>query len=88
MQSEVLRLAQFNYDQALKMGIAKEQARALLPEGLTSTRMYVNGTVRSWVHYLKARLDPSTQKEHRELAEQIADVINLIAPDTMRAAGL
>jgi thymidylate synthase (FAD) len=73
------------YSQALKAGIAKEQARALLPEGLTASRMYMNGTMRSWIHYLGARLDPSTQKEHRELAGQALAIIRVIAPVTMNA---
>jgi len=56
------------YKWALKNGIAKEQARAVLPEGLTRSRLYVNGTIRSWIHYIELRTDPSTQKEHRILA--------------------
>jgi len=59
------------YEWALQAGIAKEQARALLPEGLTMSRMYMNGTMRSWVHYLTQRLDPSTQTEQRELAQAV-----------------
>jgi thymidylate synthase (FAD) len=58
------------YHWALSNGIAKEVARAVLPEGLTTSRMYVNGTVRSWIHYCSVRMDASTQKEHREIAEQ------------------
>ena len=58
------------YQWALDKGIAKEVARAVLPEGLTTSRMYVNGTVRSWIHYCSVRMDASTQKEHREIAEQ------------------
>lgn len=58
------------YQWALYRGIAKEVARAVLPEGLTMSRMYVNGTVRSWIHYCSVRMDASTQKEHREIAEQ------------------
>lgn len=59
------------YQWALNNGIAKEVARKALPEGLTGSRMYMNGTLRSWIHYLQVRLDPSTQKEHREVAEKI-----------------
>ena len=70
------------------MGFAKEQARALLPEGLTPTRMYMAGTLRSWITYLKVRLDPSTQKEHRQIAEQIADALRPEIPTIMAAAGL
>jgi thymidylate synthase (FAD) len=63
------------YRTALDMGIAKEVARALLPEGLIPSRMYVNGTLRSWIHYFQVRCDPATQKEHRELAEGLRDLI-------------
>lgn len=73
------------YDWALAHGIAKEQARALLPEGLTASRMYMNGTLRSWVHYLKSRLDPSTQAEHRWIAEEILAQLRGVAPVTMAA---
>lgn len=59
------------YQWALRNGIAKEVARKVLPEGLTCSRMYMTGTLRSWIHYLQVRLDPSTQKEHREVAEKI-----------------
>ncbi len=57
------------------MGIAKEQARVLLPEGLTETKMYMNGTVRSWIHYLKLRCGNGTQKEHKEIADMIKDIV-------------
>lgn len=73
------------YDKALSLGIAKEQARALLPEGLTMSRMYANGNLRSWIFYLKQRLDPTTQKEHRELAQQVLAELRLVAPVTMEA---
>jgi thymidylate synthase (FAD) len=56
------------YSWAIEHGIAKEQARAVLPEGLTMSRMYMKGSLRSWIHYCQVRMDPSTQKEHRELA--------------------
>lgn len=72
--------AQSRYRQALAMGVAKEQARALLPEGLTPSRLYVNGTLRSWIHYLQPRLDPSTQKEHRLIAQEILAVLRPAAP--------
>ena len=77
--------AQGLYDEALSLGIAKEQARALLPEGLTMSRMYANGNLRSWIFYLKQRLDPTTQKEHRELAQQVLAELRLVAPVTMEA---
>lgn len=73
------------YNRALLRGIAKEQARALLPEGLTPSRLYMSGTVRSWIFYLKQRLDPSTQKEHRVLADQALSVLRTVAPVTMDA---
>ena len=85
LQSNIMQKAQENYKYALDMGIAKEQARALLPEGLTMSRMYMNGNMRSWIFYLKQRLDPTTQLEHRELACQILRELQLIAPVTMKA---
>jgi len=60
--------AELMYNQALKKGIAKEQARKVLPEGLTMSKMYMKGTLRNWIHYIDVRCDPSTQKEHREVA--------------------
>ena len=85
MQAEVVDLALVRYSEALHMGIAKEQARALLPEGLTTSRMYMQGTLRSWIHYLQSRLDPSTQKEHRILAQQALTILRGVAPVTMEA---
>lgn len=73
------------YDAALENGIAKEQARALLPEGLTPTRLYMNGNMRSWIFYLKQRIDPSTQKEHRIIAEQVLQIFRSVAPVTAAA---
>lgn len=73
------------YQAALAQGIAKEQARALLPEGMTPSRLYMNGTIRSWVHYLGQRLHSSTQKEHREVAEQALAILRTVAPVTMAA---
>ena len=84
-QDTVLGMAQKAYNWALSNGIAKEQARALLPEGLTSSRMYMSGTLRSWVTYLQTRLDPSTQKEHRLIAQQVLEVLRGVAPVTMLA---
>lgn len=77
--------AYFRYREAIRNGVAKEQARALLPEGLTPSRLYMNGTMRSWIHYLQSRLHPSTQKEHREIAEKILDICREIAPITIKA---
>ena len=70
MQDRVLKECRFVYERALEHGIAKEVARKLLPEGLTTSRMYMAGSIRSWLHYIDVRTDPSTQKEHREVAEQ------------------
>lgn len=84
-QQIVNSVAQQYYLEAIKAGVAKEQARALLPEGLTASRIYMNGTMRSWVHYLKQRLDPSTQKEHREIAQQVLTTLRTVAPITMDA---
>lgn len=75
--------AQYRY--ALSQGIAKEQARALLPEGLTPSRMYMHGTLRDWIHYLDVRTDASTQKEHRLIAEQIRSVLSATFPQTLGA---
>ena len=85
MQEKVFDIAKGAYEWAIERGIAKEQARALLPEGLTPSKMYMNGTIRSWVHYLKQRLDPSTQKEHRLIAEEVLLTLSGIAPVTMSA---
>ena len=82
LQMSVLDLVEANYTKALALGIAKEQARALLPEGLTTSRMYMNGNMRSWIHYLNSRLHMSTQKEHRIVAQQVLDVMYDVAPLT------
>jgi thymidylate synthase (FAD) len=70
MQQRVADDAEYVYHTALSKGIAKEVARKVLPEGLTPTRMYMNGNLRSWLHYVDIRCDKATQKEHREIAEQ------------------
>lgn len=85
LQREVFEQARAYYLSAVRAGIAKEQARALLPEGLTPSRLYMNGNMRSWVHYLQQRLDPGTQKEHRLIAEQCLAVLRGVAPVTMGA---
>lgn len=69
------------YEWALKRGIAKEVARAILPEGLVPSKVHVNGTLRSWIHYFEVRCDPATQKEHRIIAEQIRDVFYETFPE-------
>ena len=68
------------YQWAIEQGIAKEQARAVLPEGLTLSRLYMNGTLRSWIHYIQLRTQPDTQKEHREIALMCAKAISDIFP--------
>jgi thymidylate synthase (FAD) len=68
------------YTDALNKGIAKEQARAILPEGLTASRMYMNGTLRSWIHFIQVRSGNGTQKEHMEVAREVAKVIAEIFP--------
>ena len=68
IQQNMQKEAQRSYEWAIQNGIAKEQARAVLPEGLTLSRMYMNGTLRSWIHYCQLRMGPETQKEHREVA--------------------
>ena len=68
------------YNEAIDRGIAKEQARAILPEGNTVSRLYVNGTIRSWIHYVELRSANGTQKEHMELAKAIAEAIGKIYP--------
>jgi thymidylate synthase (FAD) len=68
-QKFLLEHIQDTYVWALKKGVAKEQARCVLPEGMTTSRMYMSGTIRSWIHYIDIRADKATQKEHREVAE-------------------
>ncbi len=80
IQARVSDVALAAYQQALKMGVAKEQARAVLPEGLTPSRMYMSGTLRSWMHYCQLRTQPETQKEHRLIAQSISDELALQVP--------
>jgi thymidylate synthase (FAD) len=80
MQEKVTNEAIGAYKWAIAKGIAKEVARAVLPEGLTMSRMYVNGTIRSWLHYIDIRSDVATQKEHREIAMACAKAIAEIFP--------
>ena len=79
-QKAVAQAAKLNYDWAIAQGIAKEQARKVLPEGLTKTTLYMNGTLRSWVHYIELRGAHGTQKEHMEIAHECAKVIAEIFP--------
>lgn len=73
------------YEDALNKGIAKELARSLLPIGLTNTKMYFNGSIRSWLFYCKSRLHHSTQKEHRIVAQQVLNILYQVAPITAAA---
>jgi thymidylate synthase (FAD) len=79
-QESVIASAQSSYEWAIKNGIAKEQARAVLPEGLTLSRLYMQGTLRSWLHYIELRSGPETQKEHREVAVSCAKALESIFP--------
>ena len=79
-QQAVINLVKENYKWAIENGIAKEQARAILPEGNTVSRMYMNGTIRSWIHYIQLRAGNGTQLEHMEIARACAQVIAEIFP--------
>jgi len=79
-QKNMQTMCQSTYQWALDHGIAKEQARSVLPEGMTKSRMYMNGTLRSWVHYIQLRSANGTQKEHQEIALACADAIEPIFP--------
>jgi thymidylate synthase (FAD) len=80
LQNDLLKRTKDVYTWALDKGLAKEQARAVLPEGNTKSRMYMNGTLRSWVHYIQLRSGNGTQKEHRDVALGCADAIQPIFP--------
>jgi thymidylate synthase (FAD) len=80
LQQDVIYTAGRAYDWAIKAGIAKEVARKVLPEGLTKTRLYMNGTLRSWVHYIELRSANGTQKEHMDIAKECAKIIAEIFP--------
>jgi thymidylate synthase (FAD) len=80
IQRDIAESVRSYYAQALERGIAKEVARAILPEGITPSRLYVNGTLRSWIHYIELRTRPDTQLEHRWLARQCAAAIEPIFP--------
>ena len=85
LQIDVLVQAKRSYEAALNAGVAKEVARKVLPEGLTTSKMYMNGTLRSWLHYITVRTDPSTQKEHRVVAEQCKELLAKEFPKVMEA---
>ena len=80
IQGRVEWMVEREYKRAIKLGIAKEQARALLPEGLTKSRLYMNGTLRSWIHFIELRSANGTQKEHMEVARACAEAITKIFP--------
>lgn len=85
MQAEVSRVAKDYYEMALNNGIAKEQARALLPEGLTETTLYMAGTLRSWLHYCELRRGHGTQAEHIEVADRCWEILGVHFPDVVEA---
>lgn len=80
MQKDVILASTKAYEWAVKNGIAKEQARAVLPEGLTVSRLYMNGTLRSWIHFIQVRSGNGTQKEHMQVARACAEVIAKVFP--------
>jgi len=79
-QTTIIKQVKELYNAAISQGIAKEVARAILPEGLTMSRMYMNGTLRSWIHYIQLRSANGTQQEHMEIARECAKVIALVFP--------
>lgn len=81
-QRRIIAECKSAYEWAIKNGIAKEQARVVLPEGLTVSKMYMNGTIRSWIHYIQLRSANGTQKEHVEVAKACAEVISKVFPIT------
>ncbi len=87
LQDNVIREARFAYNWAIENGIAKEQARAVLPEGLMESRLYMNGTLRSWIHYIELRSAHGTQQEHIEVARACAAVIAQIFPMSSEFVG-
>ncbi len=87
IQKHVYDTAVAHYKDALNMGVAKEQARALLPEGLTPSRLYMSGTIRSWMHYTELRSDVSTQKEHRVLSSAISEELKRHLPTVWSVLG-
>jgi thymidylate synthase (FAD) len=79
-QKELINWVEEQYRWALDNGIAKEQARCILPEGLTSSRLYMNGTLRSWIHYIELRSAHGTQLEHQQIAQDAGKVIAKLVP--------
>ena len=85
MQQALINNAEHAYNWAIQSGIAKEQARAVLPEGNTQSRLYMNGTLRSWIHYCQLRMENGTQKEHAEIANECWDIIAAQFPNVATA---
>lgn len=85
MQQQAINASEMAYKWAIGRGIAKEQARSVLPEGNTESVMIMAGTLRSWIHYCQLRMDKATQKEHRIVAEQCWDIIGQHFPDVIKA---
>jgi thymidylate synthase (FAD) len=85
MQQSIINNAEHAYNWAIQSGIAKEQARAVLPEGITQSRLYMNGTLRSWIHYCQLRMENGTQKEHAEIANECWDIIAAQFPNVALA---
>ena len=84
-QTKAMNRAEMAYNDALRKGIAKEQARALLPEGLTGSTLYMAGSLRSWVHYCQLRMANGTQKEHMEIAAKCWDIVGVHFPSVIDA---
>jgi thymidylate synthase (FAD) len=84
-QRDIEQSTRWLYRQAIKQGIAKEVARTILPEGLTMSRLYMHGTLRSWIHYCLVRMDAGTQKEHRQIAEQCWEIVRQEFPAVVAA---
>ena len=82
-QLAIIEMVKMAYSWAIENGIAKEQARAILPEGNTVSRLYVNGTIRSWIHYIELRSANGTQQEHMDLALAVAEAIGKIYPSVV-----
>jgi len=83
-QEEIIQYTKHAYEWAINNGIAKEVARAVLPEGLVMSKIYMSGTIRSWIHYLEVRTDQSTQKEHRVIAQQCANELSVVIPNIIK----
>jgi len=84
-QVAVVQRAKHAYLEALGRGVAKEVARKVLPEGLVTSKMYMNGTLRSWIHYVQLRCGPETQKEHREVAQQCRNICEIAFPTIFKS---